>query len=191
MKHFVKEHRWGTALVVMGAALAVALLLGNPMPLLAGAVVGSILDLQNEFSDSQAVTATAISTNVIDLGDDVTLRNIGGSPGVYLVVQTDVAATDSGSDATLALSLESDSTADLATSPTVHWSSGAKAFAAFSPAGTTLAVVPLPYGDYERYLGVRYTVASGPLTAGKFSAFLTRDPQFWTAWQANNPTSHN
>lgn len=149
-----------------------------------------IMDRQLQFSDSQAVTATAISTDVVDLGDDVTTRNIGGTNPLYLVLQTDVLATDSGSDATLAVTLESDSTANLATSATVHASTGTMAFGTFSPAGTTFAVLPLPFGQYERFLGVRYTVGSGPLTAGAFSAFLTRDPQFWQIFQANNPSAH-
>lgn len=134
-----------------------------------------ILDAQNEFSDGQAVTSTAISTNVIDLGATNTLQDIGAGEPVYLVVLTRTAATDSGSDATLAVTLESDSTANLATSATVHYTTGTLAFAAFSPAGTVLAAVRLPIGSYERYLGVRYTVASGPLTAGNFDAFLTKD----------------
>lgn len=134
-----------------------------------------ILDTQAEFSDSQAVTSTAISTNVMDLGATNTLKDIGAGEPVYLVVQTVVAATDTGSDATLTITLESDSTADLATSATVHYSTGALAFAAFSPTGTTLVAVRLAAGSYERYLGVRYTVANGPLTAGQFDAFLTKD----------------
>jgi hypothetical protein len=134
-----------------------------------------VLDSQLEFSDSQAVTATAISTNVVDLGATNTLKDVGAGEPVYLVVQTIVAATDASSDATLTVTLESDSTADLATSATVHFSSGALAFAAFSPAGTTLVAVRLPAGNYERYLGVRFTVAAGPLTAGNFDAFLVKD----------------
>lgn len=140
-----------------------------------------IIDREGLFSDAQAVTATAISSNVVDLGATPTTRDIGHGEPIYLVVQTETAATDAGSDATLTITLESDSTADLATSPTTHYSSGALAFAAFSPAGTRLVAVALPEGDYERYLGVRYTVADGPLTAGAFDAFLTKDPQKWVA----------
>lgn len=133
-----------------------------------------ILDAYLEFADAQAVTSTAIS-NVIDLGSDNTLRDIGAGEDVWLVVLTQTSATDSGSDATLTVSLESDSTADLATSATVHDTTGALAFAAFATAGTVLYAKRLPVGEYERYLGVRFTVASGPLTAGKFDAFLTKD----------------
>ncbi|MNG36655.1 hypothetical protein D3C84_1237580 [compost metagenome] len=61
----------------------------------------------------------------------------------------------------------------------MHYTTGALAFAAFSPAGTVLVAIPLPAGDYQKFVGVRYTVASGPLTAGNFDAFLTRDPQQW------------
>jgi len=151
-----------------------------------------IIDAFNEFSAAQAVTSTAISTNVIDLGPvtDNTLRDIGTGEEVYLVVQTKTAATDTSSDATLTVTLESDSTANLATSATVHYSTGALAFAAFSPAGTTLACIRLPAGNYERYLGVRYTVASGPLTAGTFDAFLTKDVQKWQSYaRRGNPAT--
>jgi hypothetical protein len=147
------------------------------------------IDKQAEFSDAQAVTATAISTNVMDLISNASgknpLRDIGTGQDVYLVILTQTAATDSGSDATLAITLESDSTENLATSPTVHFSTGALAFAAFSPVGTVLAAVKLPAGSYERYLGVRYTVGSGPLTAGAFDAFLTTDVQAWRAYARN------
>lgn len=148
-----------------------------------------ILDAENEFSDGQAVTSTAISTNVIDLGPvtDNTLRDIGTGEDVYLVVQTRTAATDTSSDATLTVTLESDSVEALSSSPTVHYSTGALAFAAFSPAGASLACVRLPAGNYERYLGVRYTVASGPLTAGNFDAFLTKDVQKYRAYADRSP----
>lgn len=148
------------------------------------------IDKQAEFSDAQAVTATAISTNVIDLyagasGVNNTLRDIGTGEDVYLVVITETAATDVSSDATLAVSLESDSAVGLDSSATVHFTTGALAFAAFSPAGTVLAAIKLPAGAYERYLGVRYTVASGPLTAGKFDAFLTTDVNAYRAYKRN------
>jgi len=148
----------------------------------------SILDSYNEFSDAQAVTSSAIS-NVIDLGSTNTLKDIGNGTPIYLVINTQTACTDSGSDATVVFSMESDSTADLATSATVHTTTAALAFAAYATVGTNVVCVALPLGKtYERYLGVRYTVASGPLTAGKFDAFLTRDPQKWTSY-ANGQTA--
>lgn len=145
-----------------------------------------ILDAQNEFSDGQAVTATAISTNVIDTGPQAQQQG-GTGEQLYFVVQTRTAATDTSSDATLTVSLESAANEALSSGPVVHFSTGALAFGTFSPAGTVLACVALPLGvDYKRYLGVRYTVASGPLTAGNFDAFLTRDPQQWKPYANGN-----
>ncbi len=140
-----------------------------------------IVDYANQFSDAQAVTSTAISTNVIDLGATPTLRDIGNGQPLYLVVITQATCTDTSSDATVTFSLESDSTANLATSATVHFTTGALAFATYATAGTLVAAVALPFSSYERYLGLRYTVASGPLTAGAFDAFLTTDVQKWAA----------
>ena len=154
------------------------------------------VDTQLEFSDSQAVTSTAISTNVVDLLTTSsgaatltslspnTIVDIGQGEDVYLVVQTAVACTDTSSDATLTVTLESDTAVGLASAPVVHFSTGALAFAAFSPAGTVLAQIKLPNADYKRYLGVRYTVASGPLTAGAFDAFLTTNVQRSKAYKS-------
>lgn len=149
------------------------------------------VDKQAEFSDSQAVTATAISTNVLDIfssqagGDSGSAAAIieGVSPNtridvglgedVWLIVSTAVAATDTGSDATLTVSFESADDAALTSNVIVHYTTGALAFATFSPAGTRLVAIKIPADLYRRYIGVRYTVAAGPLTAGQFDAFLT------------------
>lgn len=147
------------------------------------------VDKHLEFSDAQAVTATAISANVYDRisnssGKNV-LADIGTGQDAYLVVITQTAATDTSSDATLTITLESDSDVGLSTSPTVHFTTGALAFAAFSPAGSVLAAVKLPAGNYERYLGLRYTVANGPLLTGNFDAFITSDVSAWRAYDRN------
>lgn len=137
-----------------------------------------ILDKTEEFSDSQAVTATAVSTNVIDTNpsNKNPIVDLGdGEPDVWCVIQCDTTATAAGA-ATVAFSLESDSTSNLATSPTVHYTTPALAIAGLT-AGKEVARFKLPGGDYERYLGVRYTVATGPLTAGAFSAFIVKDAQ--------------
>ena len=143
------------------------------------------VDSQIEFSDAQAVTATAISSNVYDLfsmglgggATDVTPNtrlDIGqGTDNLYLVVNTAVTATDTGNDATLTITLESADDAGLTTNAQVHYSSGAIAFASFATAGTNLVAIRLPSALFRRYLGVRYTVANGPLTAGAFDAFVT------------------
>jgi hypothetical protein len=152
-----------------------------------------ILDAMLEFSDAQAVTSTAISSGVIDLGSvtDNATRDIGTGEELYLVVTTNTTATDSGSDATLTVTLESAEDAGLSSNPVVHFSTGALAFATFSPAGAVLAAVRLPAGSYKEYLGVRYTVVDGPLTAGKFDAFLTKDRQAYRAYADRQPIAGN
>jgi hypothetical protein len=101
-----------------------------------------------------------------------------GTDHLYLVVSTAVAATDAGSDATVTIEFISADDAALTTNVVVHFSSGALAFGAYSAAGSTMVTTHLPTGLYRRYIGVRYTVGAGPLTAGAFDAFLTPTLQF-------------
>jgi len=145
-----------------------------------------IMDKQGEFSDTQLVTATAISTNVIDLTlgqSGLTTIDIGSGEPIWLTIVVSGVVTASGS-ATVTFSLESDSTADLATSATVHWTSAAIGKATLV-AGYEVVKMRLPIGSYERYLGVRYTVATGPLTSvSSFSAYLSKDVQNERNYQA-------
>jgi hypothetical protein len=143
-----------------------------------------IIDSQNEFSVAQAVTSTVISSNVIDLfastggGQNISSNariDIGQGGDATLVVSTRAAATDVGSDATLTVTLESADDAALSTNAQVHFSTGALPFAVFSPANTRLCAIKLPAALYRRFLGVRFTVANGPLTAGTFDAALVSD----------------
>lgn len=133
-----------------------------------------IIDKELELADGQAVTASAISENVIDSGALPNPKDIGLGEQMYAVIQVDEAAAAAGA-ATVDFSIESDSTADLATSPSVHITTGP-----ISKDDLVVGyqrIVPLPPGDYERYMGMRFTVATGPLTAGQFSVFFTPDPQ--------------
>jgi hypothetical protein len=144
-----------------------------------------IIDLQTKFSDAQAVTATAISTNVVDLRNAATPASadegLMGEP-MWLTILTTVAATAAGA-ATVTFTLESSSTADLATAPVVHYSTAAIGKATLI-VGYVVCRILLPSDAYARYLGVRYTVATGPLTAGTFSAFLTPSIQRNTTYPA-------
>lgn len=136
------------------------------------------IDTQNLFSDAQAVTATAISTNVIDLtlGESgLTTIDIGNGEPIYLLIIC-TTTTASGGSTTIDFTLESDSTANLATSATTHISVAGVAKATLV-AGYRVVAQALPLGNYERYLGVRYTVNTANLTAGAFTAALVKDLQ--------------
>lgn len=147
-----------------------------------------ILDQLLYFSDNQQVLADAIS-NVIDRGSNApVLANF--SPGfagdLFLVVQTGTAFAGATS---LEVKLVSDSTPDLATSPTTHVSTGVIPVANLG-ANKVAAILPLPPGDYERYIGLVYDIA-GTGTAGTVRAFLTQTPGYWRKQAANNPPARN
>ena len=144
------------------------------------------IDTNLEFSDAQSLTATAISTNVYDTlsiaagagsvginGGNVTTDLGQAADCMYLVVIANTAAAGGDAAKTLTIPLESDSTANLATSATVHFSTGAILGSAIT-AGARLATIRLPHGLYERYMGLRYTVSAG-FTAFNIDAFLTTD----------------
>ena len=138
------------------------------------------VDAQNLFSDAQAVTATAASTNLVDLG---AVRDIGTGRSLYVVVVVDVAMTDAGSDSTLTVALEGDSTTtitpdgtqDLFTIPATT-AAGSIFFARLDPGSA-----PLQY----QYIQLKYTPANGNLTTGSFTAFITTDIQKFLAYADN------
>ena len=133
-----------------------------------------ILDKQNEFCTAQAVTASAASTNVIDLSE---ARNLGLGDGLYVVVTVDVAMTDSGSDSTVDVFLYGGTTAGattgkqvLFTIPAVSAAGSGPYYAKISPdfVAATLAA------NYE-FLEVYFNVNNGNLTTGSFTARLVKD----------------
>ncbi|MNN10860.1 hypothetical protein D3C81_1237960 [compost metagenome] len=135
-----------------------------------------ILDKLNTFSDAQAVTATAASTNVIDLGPLThgnTVRDIGAGEPVYLFVSVGAAATAGGA-ATVTIALQTDTVENFAT-PTNLFVSATFALADMG-AGAQLVGIAVPRG-VERYLRLNYTVATGPLLTGTFYAGLVKDLQ--------------
>ena len=75
----------------------------------------------------------------------------------------------------LTLTLESDSTANLATLPVVHYST--TILLAALTAGATIARVMLPSADYKRFLGLRYTVTGAAPTTGTCYGLIALDIQ--------------
>lgn len=126
-----------------------------------------------QLSAAQAVTATAVSTNTIDLSQ---VRDVGPGGEAYVVFTVDAAAAAAGA-ATVNFQVISSANANLS-SPNVLVQTDAIGKAELTvgrrpiyleiPASVLAA---LPIG--QRYLGVQYTVGTGPLTAGSFSAAVT------------------
>ena len=125
------------------------------------------VDAKLLLSDEQAISATAVSTKSIDLG--VAGRDIGAGEPLYAVVVVDVPFTAAGA-ATMTISLITDDDSALG-SPTTILSTPAIDKAALT-AGRVPIVIPIPPNIADQYLGLNYTVATGPMTAGKVTAFV-------------------
>ncbi len=124
------------------------------------------LDGQNQFSDSQALTVTALSTNVIDLS---LIRAIGVGEPLCVVFNVEVTALVSDDDEDYTFGLEVASAAamdagqqEIAQLQFESGTPGAPALDAdllVAGYSFTIPVPPLPNSIANRYLGVRYTLA--------------------------------
>lgn len=122
------------------------------------------------FSEAQAVTASAASTDTIDLGPiDGTRRDIGVGEALEYWVTTNATATAAGA-ATVNVQLQT--SPDNSTWTTLT-SSGDLALASLV-AGRRIVSQKVPQG-VQRYLRVNYVVGTGPLTAGAFTAGINLD----------------
>jgi hypothetical protein len=133
-----------------------------------------IMDQQSLFSDAQAVTVTANSSNVIDTlpGGQNTKSGIGDGQDISLFAQIGTTFTGGTS---LQISLVSADSADLATNPVTHYATPAIVLASLT-AKSRPVQLDLPYGKYRRYVGLVYTVV-GTMTAGTITAGLVEDLQ--------------
>lgn len=127
-------------------------------------------DKLNTFGTAQAVTASAASTDIIDLG---AVRDLGNGEPLELVILVGTTVTADGA-ATVTFALQTDDNDGFSSAATL--ASTAAIGKASLTAGTEVLRVKVPL-DVERYLRVYYTVATGPLTAGTFTAFLAADRQ--------------
>lgn len=126
------------------------------------------IDKNLQVSNEQAVTASAASTDVIDFGQ--ANPNTGMDDRSNMVITVDEAATAAGA-ATVTFSVQD--SADNSTFADV-------AVTAAIGKATLVAghqiVIPMPT-KLRRYSRVYYTVGTGPLTAGKFSAQVVTGTQ--------------
>ena len=130
-----------------------------------------IIDSQARFEWTTPITTTRVSTNAYDLTS--ALRDIGQSDcGQFLVGSVTTAFTAAGS-ATLQCDLIQSANADLSSADTLATIMAATGKATLV-AGYTMFRYRIPIGIVtKRYVGLNWTVATGPMTAGAVSAFIT------------------
>jgi len=121
------------------------------------------------FSVAQALTVTAVSEKWIDFS---AYRDIGeGAQSVEVFIAVDEAADAAGA-ATLTITLECDDNSSFTSATTLATT------AAIGKASLVIGYNPPPLhglkipSGCERFLRLNYTVATGPLTAGKVTAGL-------------------
>jgi len=135
-----------------------------------------IMDQQTLLSDRQAITASAASANVIDLGPIAPgiVRDIGKGKPIPLLVQVVEAMLAAGA-ATLTVECQVDDN-EAFSSPKTVWTSGAIPKADLVP-GKVFTPEYISRGTNERYLRLYYTVGTGPMTAGRIHAGITMGNQ--------------
>lgn len=124
------------------------------------------VDSQSEFSDSQALTATAVGTNVIDLNVD---RSIGNGEAMAVVFTVEVAADQTTGDEDYTFQVEYASNEAQTTGRQLI---GERIFESGTPTAPAQdadllvagfkVVIPIPptkLSESERYLGIRYVLA--------------------------------
>lgn len=129
-----------------------------------------VLDRQNQFSMEQALSVTAASTDIIDLGVDRDV-GLGKALDIFMMIHTLFVTGDA---ATLQIALQTAIDAAF-TSPIILMETPAIAVAALV-AGAEPARWSVP-SVTKRYLRLYYTVGTGSFSAGKINAGLVIDRQ--------------
>lgn len=144
-----------------------------------------MLDALLNLGNAQSLTTTALATNTIDLSVNRELAS-GGYLGAIFAVDQSIAATGA---ATVNFQLVVSASPTLS-SPTVLAQTGpvSKTELPINRRPFTIGLAPAAaINQGQRYLGVRYEIANGPLTAGAVSCWLTTDksqaaPLYQSGW---------
>jgi hypothetical protein len=133
-----------------------------------------ILDRQNLFSMNQAITATAVSTDVIDLGPEMWAGNAGSDREIPVELTVTETFTSAGAT-TLQIELQS-SVNEAFSVPIKHKLTDVIAKADLAVGKVLTKGIAIP-PDVKRYVRLNYVVATGPFTAGKITAGVTSSRQ--------------
>lgn len=123
-----------------------------------------LLDVQNRYSADQALTATAVSTDIIDHGSD---SNVGiGCPMIVMLV-VEVALDGTTADETYVAALQSDDNSSFSSATEVS----SVTMARDAVAGTKYFLAVPPSSSMEQYSRINYTLG-GTTPTGTISAYL-------------------
>ena len=122
-----------------------------------------LIDKENLLSYKQAITVTANSTNVIDLGPNHPMGYSGHDKPLPMLL------------ATLQIQVQSSNAEAFGSGVQTHYDR-TFAFAEILQTGRMDLGLALP-PDVKRYIRATYTVASGPFTAGKLTLGLVASQQ--------------
>lgn len=114
------------------------------------------IDYEEQFSDAQALTTTAASTNLIDLGprQGDQSADLGTGTQMVVVIQLTVAADDADADETYVADLETDDNTGFSSATTL----GSATITRGDAAGTRY-YIHLPLAQtVERYIRLNYTL---------------------------------
>lgn len=131
-----------------------------------------ILDALSLLSDAQALAATGVSTNTIDLGNVTPKREVGTGEPLALVVAVDVAADAGTGDETYQFQVIQSANADLSAQDVIVQTDTALITRATLVAGYTLVLPIPPAFPTKRYLGARY-VLGGTTPSITVTSFIT------------------
>jgi len=128
------------------------------------------VDKQLEFSDAQAITGDAASTNHLDLQK----AGSWAEKDAWLVVKVNTTFDSALDTGTLTLKVETDDDSEFGTATAIY-TSAAHAQAALVAGATLLQMRVSDIGALKRYLRLYYDNGTEVFTAGKIDAFITSD----------------
>jgi hypothetical protein len=123
-----------------------------------------LLDKQLEFSSAQAITADAVSTNVIDLAS---ARQIGLGQAMSILICVIVAADATTGDETYSFELQTDDNSAFSSATTLSDTDIPRA----SLTAGSIHAIALPRAGLERYIRLNYDVG-GTTPTITVSAYL-------------------
>lgn len=148
------------------------------------------IDRQLMVSDGQVVTVTAVSTNFIDTQLTAPIRAVGWGEEMRMIITTRLAALAAGAATVQFELVQADDAAGTVNVESIPGTGPSAAIPkATIVAGYVAMDIVLPRNT-RRYIGVRYTVATGPLTQGTFDAGLVHDTDRQIQYPSGYPNAY-